>query len=130
MIDVNNYLSSPLMYAASSGVVKIAKVLIGLGADVSDTNDQKMSALHFAVECGSVEMVEYLLSIGADIEAESTMSSQTALLMATSNGFLDVVKLLVGKGPRYQMYLIEIIACPSDGLLTILTLKFSNSSWD
>lgn len=58
--------STPLMFAARVGDLESAKLLVGAGADVNDTNAWGLSAVSLAAFAGAGELVRFLLAQGAD----------------------------------------------------------------
>ncbi|XP_077991081.1 transient receptor potential cation channel subfamily A member 1-like [Glandiceps talaboti] len=65
-----------------------------------DKRDNKgNTALHYAAQ-GYLDNVEYLLSIGARVHVKNK-AGRTPLHLATKNGRLDIIKVLVEKVPEY-----------------------------
>jgi ankyrin repeat protein len=58
-----------LMFAARSGDVTSAKLLVAAGADVNDADAWGVSAAAMAAHAGHRELVEFLLEVGADANA-------------------------------------------------------------
>ena len=59
-----NY-STPLMHAAWSGRVQVARVLLGAGAQMNTANLLKNTALHFSFEKNHTELASLLVGCGA-----------------------------------------------------------------
>ena len=93
--DENN--DTPLHIAASNSRVKVARLLINLGAQVDTSNTKGWTPLHCAADVGALEIVKLLVSKGAPIEA-ADKSQTTPLHLACKRGHLDVVKYLISEG--------------------------------
>lgn len=63
--------STPLITAASFGKIKIAKMLIDAGADLTPTNNDGATALHSAAFFCRVEIVQMLIDAKADKTAKN-----------------------------------------------------------
>lgn len=57
---------TPLMWAAEGGMSKVARLLLGIGANVHLTNKKGMTALHWAAKNGHHQVVKLLLRYRAD----------------------------------------------------------------
>ncbi len=67
-------------------------------ANISKTSDKvQSSALHLAVENNNLEVTDVLLRNDAETEIRD-LKDKTPLHLACEKGFLDIAKLLVGKG--------------------------------
>jgi len=71
--------------------MEVVKLLVEAGADVNTANKLGGTALNRAAENGNVEMMNYLFDNGAVI-------GPLALIVASREGQLEAVKLLVRKG--------------------------------
>ncbi len=99
-IDLNErgkYGRTPLMLAASQGLLQVAEVLVKCGASVQATGVRQMTALHEAASNGEVAMVKYLLCSGAQVDATTT-DGVTALMCAAAWGKIEVLQLLLTNG--------------------------------
>ena len=97
---------SPLYYAAEGGHADIARALLKKGAD---PNGKARPTTYFyplipAVNKGYQEIARILLEAGADPNVEevnwSTLKRQSALEIARSKGFSEIVSLLKQHGAR------------------------------
>ena len=101
---VNSVEETPLMLAALSNQLDVAKVLIERGAEV---NRKGWAPLHYAATRGHIAMMRLLLENNAYIDAESP-NGTTPLMMAAYYGTPASVKLLLEEGadptPRNQSH--------------------------
>lgn len=85
---------SPLMIAAITGQIDLARRLIDRGADV---NKPGWTPLHYAASRSQLEMMRLLLEESAYIDAASP-NGTTPLMMAARYGSPEAVKLLLEEG--------------------------------
>ena len=85
---------SPLMMAALSGQIELARALIKRGAHVNKTG---WTPLHYAATKGHLDLIQLLLENYAYIDAESP-NGTTPLMMAARYGSPAAVKLLLEEG--------------------------------
>lgn len=93
---------TPLMYAAMSGRIDMAILLVEHGCDVNKQDSvNEWTALMHAVYYGKRSMVKYLVSVGADVSLQEKRG-MTAFDMATFRDDVDkdLVRLLVVKNER------------------------------
>jgi uncharacterized protein len=88
--------STPLLFAARSGDVDSARLLIEAGADVNDALPNGMTALIEAAHSGHEQVGILLVEKGADPNARDI--GYTALHAAVLRGGLDLVKALLAHG--------------------------------
>ena len=88
--------STPLLFAARSGDVESARVLLAAGADVNDALPDGTSALVLAAHSGNGAVAALLLDKGADPDAATV--GYTALHAAVLRADLDLVKALLAHG--------------------------------
>lgn len=88
--------STPLLFAARTGDLGTARVLLDAGANVNDTAAAGTSALVVAAHSGHGALAAYLLERGADPNAAA--AGYTALHAAVLRGDLGLVKALLGHG--------------------------------
>ena len=86
---------SYLMTACAQQNVSNVNQLIKYGADPNLTLSNGYSALMSAASFGSYEIVETLLKQGAEINHQREVDGITALMLATFNGEIQKVKLLL-----------------------------------
>ncbi|POM80762.1 LOW QUALITY PROTEIN: TKL protein kinase [Phytophthora palmivora] len=110
--------NTPLINAALYGYVDVARVLCENGADIEKAEQNGCSPLVCAVQNGHVEMVRYLIEMGASVNTggrngstaliwaalllengavidQTTQGGATALIGASQEGHLEVVRLLL-----------------------------------
>jgi uncharacterized protein len=95
--DVGIHGRTPLMIAATKGLLPAVKALINYGASVHAEGIHKITALHEASANGEAEIVEYLLSLGAEVNGETT-EGVTPLMSAAAWGHIEIVRLLLDHG--------------------------------
>jgi ankyrin repeat protein len=88
--------STPLLFAARSGDLASARLLVEAGADVNDTAPDGTSALVLASHSGHGPLAAFLAEQGADLDAEG--SGYTALHAAVLRGDADLSARLVALG--------------------------------
>jgi ankyrin repeat protein len=88
--------STPLLFAARSGDIESARLLIAAGARIHDELPDGMSALTLAARSGRNEMAKFLIEQGANPNANGT--GYTPFHVAVLIGDLDVVKALIAGG--------------------------------
>jgi ankyrin repeat protein len=86
---------TPLLFAAQSGDVESAKLLIAAGADVNEAAPDGASALIVAAHAGKAEVGALLLAAGADPNAAG--AGYTALHVAATRGDLALVQALLAQ---------------------------------
>lgn len=109
--------STPLMYAARSGLVDVCKLLIECGADSNAQNSLGVTPLMKAVLSESVELCKVLLEHGAQLSTVSTIG-KTALWFAVLNAPKKICKVLVD----YSYELPKRVATPEQRNRIIQTL--------
>lgn len=85
---------TPLMSAAVSGNLDIAKQLVKAGAWVNYMNSLAVNAVWIAANNGKLEVVKYLVKQGAYVDNRNK-EDVTPLMAAAINGHLEVAKCLV-----------------------------------
>ena len=88
---------SALLLAASQGHSQLARVLVGLGADVEFRLDGDVTPLHMASINGHSDIAAILVRAGANVD-ERSADGKTALMIAAANGHDDVVTALLDLG--------------------------------
>ena len=88
--------STPLLFAARSGDLASARLLVAAGADVNDTAPDGTSALVMASHSGHGALAAFLVDEGANPNADG--SGYTALHAAVLSGDVELVQHLVAHG--------------------------------
>ncbi|MCP4602721.1 MAG: hypothetical protein GY847_19765 [Proteobacteria bacterium] len=87
---------TPLHYAARSGNVNVAELLIANGSRVEVTaGTEELTPLHLAASNNNEEAISLLVANGANIHATCKDNRDTPLHKAAQKGFADAVKILV-----------------------------------
>jgi ankyrin repeat protein len=87
---------TPLLFAARSGDLESAKLLVEAGANVNDATPDGTSVLVVAAHSGQEAVAMYLLDHGADPNAQA--SGYTALHSAVLRGDRELVRELLAHG--------------------------------
>ena len=96
ILKKNKYGDSAITLAALRGHLPILRRLIEHGG-AERINDPGWGALHYASFAGHADTVRYLVSMKASLNARAP-NGQTALMLATRNGHIEVVRLLLDAG--------------------------------
>lgn len=88
----NNQGLSPLMIAGQHGHIDMVKLLILSGADYKETDIDNQDVLVLASRYGHIEVVKFLLKM------KEKLNLDTSLLKAATNGYQDIVKILISAG--------------------------------
>ena len=89
---------TPLALACANGSAGMARLLLTAGAEPNRARKSGETPLMTAAFTGNLELVQTLLSHHADVNAFATDARQTALMWATSEKHLTIVKALVAAG--------------------------------
>jgi len=92
-IQVEKPGATPLIAAANKGYTRIAKALLGKGADVNAVDAYGKSALMHAANQGQGDMVKLLLENGANVAMQDSRGLDPATL-ATMGGHDELARLL------------------------------------
>ena len=94
----NEYRLTPLSVACANGNSALAQKLLEAGAHPNIINAAGETPAMTCARTGSAEAIKALLARGADVNAVEPNLNQSALMWATAEGHLDVVRLLIGHG--------------------------------
>jgi ankyrin repeat protein len=87
---------TPLMWASRGGHVGVVRWLVDQGAAINERNSGGCTALLYACHGGCLPVVELLLERGADTTIALHIDGTTSLMIASSQGHLEVVRVLLG----------------------------------
>ncbi len=103
-IDIHMSSTEELHKAAWDGNIEEAQDLLERGYDVNEAHPgRKWAPIHWAAAAGQADMVEFLLDNGADIEKKSNIR-ETAFLIATKRGHINVINVLDRRGANKNAY--------------------------
>jgi ankyrin repeat protein len=91
--------NTPLHWAAETGRLDLAKLLLAYGADVNAKNQSSQTPVYFAARANQIEMAKFLFARGAKINARDT-SGHTPLYEAALRGHKEMVQWLLAQGGR------------------------------
>ncbi len=97
--------STALMFAAQTGSVEAAKLLLAAGANANDTAGDGKSALVMAAFSANTAVAKVLLDAGADPNAAG--AGYTALHAAALRGDVELVTVLLAKGANAEAALTK-----------------------
>lgn len=116
---IRGYSGTALHDAARKGLVGIARLLVGHGADINSREDYEgRTPLHVSAENGQLEMVDYLLVRGVEVDPVAVIHDRrvarrkgkvggrmhavgtTPLELAAREGHRQVVKALIEAGAK------------------------------
>lgn len=94
----NNNEETPLMLAVLHGNLSCAKKLIKFGANLRITGKNSRTLVHAAAEKGHTEILQLLLNLDVVLIHAKTDDGETALHLASLEGHLKCVQILIRKG--------------------------------
>ena len=97
----NDYGVTPLGLASRNGNAQILRQLLKAGADPNDSRhavNAGETPLMLAARSGQVEAVTTLLDVETRVNAKETWNGQSALMWATAEGHVSVVRALIAHG--------------------------------
>ncbi|MEM6698764.1 MAG: ankyrin repeat domain-containing protein, partial [Bacteroidota bacterium] len=106
-IDVNGIGRNeftPLMLAASEDHPEVVHLLIDRGAKINFMNSNGWTALIEAADEGSYASALVLIEAGADIDLHEKEGGRSAVVMAASEGHLNLLELLLESGADFSNY--------------------------
>lgn len=89
--------TTPLVLAATNGMVDIVKILLRHGVSVNNQDGDGWTALKRAADSGHMDIVSHLLKAGADVNVTDN-EGWTALMNAAGHVHLDICKTLIKAG--------------------------------
>lgn len=95
--------NTALIFAARSGDLRSAQLLVAAGSDVNGLSAFGTSPAIMAVHGGNAELLDFLLDSGAD--PDSAASGHTALHAAVLRGNLDAVNVLLAHSANVEAFL-------------------------
>ncbi|CAG2219568.1 unnamed protein product [Mytilus edulis] len=93
----HKYKVTPLMIAASRGLLEVVRLLIQKGAKIDQLDNFKRPALMYAVFSGSLPVAYYLILHGSDVNHVDS-SGYAPIHYAAISGHLQILKLLFQEG--------------------------------
>ncbi|KAF1964450.1 ankyrin, partial [Bimuria novae-zelandiae CBS 107.79] len=78
------------------------KAMVDQGADLNVQSSAKDTALHYACESGNLEIIELLIDHGCKFDLERNTTGYTPLMIATREGTLATVEVLVKAGANLE----------------------------
>jgi ankyrin repeat protein len=90
--------SSPIFYAAATGLPRVVELLIAQGHNVNHTNDIYPTPLHVAVLRGDLTTTEMILRHGGNVDEQHAKAGRPLQIAAASGDSIALVKLLVESG--------------------------------
>ena len=87
-----------LFDAVKNGNAGLVKKLMASAKDANQRNDQNETLLYHAAKTGNGDIILYLVEKGADVNALSGTERLSPLIAAVTEGRIDAVRLLLGKG--------------------------------
>lgn len=79
---------------------EVLRLTPDIGIDMHERNDNGYTAFLSAVRQNNIDHVRVLLDHGSDMYARSQTKFKTALHMAASSGYVDIIELLLNRGFR------------------------------
>jgi ankyrin repeat protein len=96
--SANHYGVTPLLQASRNGDVETIRALLDAGAQPTRWHAEGETPLMAAARTGKVDAVQLLISKGSFVNAADPFQEETALMWASSEGHLEVVKTLLAAG--------------------------------
>jgi ankyrin repeat protein len=90
--------STPLMYAAASGMPSLTELFLEIVTDYHTVNDKNQSALSFVARTNDIHTASFLLGQGLKVDQKSSDNGFTPFLEAVSANKMEMAKFLVENG--------------------------------
>ena len=97
------YGATPLTMASLNGNAALVETLLKAGADANTATPDGETVLMVAARTGVAAAVKTLLAHGANPNAIESHRGQSALMWASSEGHVDVVRALIGVGADVKL---------------------------
>jgi uncharacterized protein len=94
----NHYGVTPLLQASRNGDVEVMRALLDSGADPTRWHPEGETPLMAAARTGRLDAVQLLVSRGSFVNAADPFQEETALMWASAEGHVEVVKALLAAG--------------------------------
>jgi hypothetical protein len=91
------FLNAVLREGARSGMVRLVKLELEMGASPDAPDSYGITPLHYAAAAGNCEVVKLLMEYGGNANVASN-SGDTALSLAVANGRIEAVKMILASG--------------------------------
>lgn len=95
---VNEFGSTPMAEAATTGNAAVIGKLLAAGADPDSPGADGQTALMVVARSDSIDAARLLIEHGADVNARERWRQQTALMWAAAQKQAEMVRLLIGNG--------------------------------
>jgi ankyrin repeat protein len=94
----NHYGVTPLLQASRNGDIELMRALLDAGAQATRWHAEGETPLMAAARTGRVDAVRLLLAHNSFVNAADPFQEETALMWASAEGHLEVVKALLAAG--------------------------------
>ena len=117
---------SLLQSVSSQGFQKTVKFLLKNGADVNFKDIYGRTSLHMASFSGHLNVVKLLVEEGKADVCATNRNGESSLLLALINDKIEIVKYLLKKIPKNQLFKSDDPESPLPLLIATLKRKFAN----
>lgn len=84
-----------LIIASNNGHIEIVRLLLENGANVNAKDHDGYTALIGATYAGYTDIIGILVDYGAELDNQTTLFGDTALIIASRNGNLEIVRIFI-----------------------------------